>query len=225
MRRASRANSSSGWPSAAVGRRGRCGRPRRCRRSGPRSGAALKPRAAATSSMSASMSELRNSEERVAALADQVEVARVAVGVLEAEAALAEVDLAGDAGLDHPLQRAVDGGAADARVLAADDLDEIVRADVPVLPQEDVDDEVALAGSLAARRAAGCRRRPKWTAWTNGPAVPGRPRTETRPEPGLGAERRTAAAGGLGVRVADGEAAARPGCRRNRLRRPSGSAR
>ena len=51
----------------------------------------------------------------MAGLADQVEVARVAVRGLEAEAAFAEVDLAGDAGVDHPLQRAIDGGAADAR--------------------------------------------------------------------------------------------------------------
>ena len=75
------------------------------------------------------------------------------VRVLEAELAFAEIDLAGDAGLDHPLQRAVDGGAADALVFAADEVDQIVGADVALLPQEDVDDEVALAGALAAGRA------------------------------------------------------------------------
>ena len=74
----------------------------------------------------------------------------MAVGVLEAEAALAEIDLAGDPGVDHPLQRAVDGRPADPLVLAADQLDELVGREVPFLPQEDVDDEVALAGALAA---------------------------------------------------------------------------
>src|SRR5690606_24361181 len=48
----------------------------------------------------------------VARLADEVEVARVPVAVLEAEAPLTEVDLACDAGLFHPGQRAVDSGAA-----------------------------------------------------------------------------------------------------------------
>ena len=54
----------------------------------------------------------------MAGLADQVEVARLAVRVLEPEAALAEIDLAGDAGVHHPLQRAVDGGAADPVIFA-----------------------------------------------------------------------------------------------------------
>ena len=85
-------------------------------------------------------------------LADQVEVPRLAVGVLEAEAAFAEVDLAGDAGVHHPLQRAVDGGAADAVIFAADEIDEIVGAQVPFLAQEHVDDLLALAGALAAGR-------------------------------------------------------------------------
>ena len=70
-------------------------------------------------------------ERPVAGLADQVEVPRLAVGVLEPEAAFAEVDLAGDAGVHHPLQRAVDGGAADALIFLADQIDEIVGAEVP----------------------------------------------------------------------------------------------
>ena len=89
-------------------------------------------------------------ERLVAGLADQMEVPRMAVGVLEPEPALAEIDLARDAGIDHPLQRAVDRGPADALVLTADQIDELVGAEVPFLPQEDVDDEVALAGALAA---------------------------------------------------------------------------
>ena len=37
-------------------------------------------------------------------------------------------------------------------ILAADQIDEIVGAEVPFLAQEDVDDEIALAGALAAGR-------------------------------------------------------------------------
>ena len=81
-----------------------------------------------------------------------MEVTRLAVGVLEPEPALAEVDLAGDAGVHHPLQRAVDGGAADAVIFAADEVDEIVGAQVSFLAQEHVDDLLALAGALAAGR-------------------------------------------------------------------------
>ena len=81
-----------------------------------------------------------------------MEMPRLAVGVLEAEPAFAEIDLAGDAGVHHPLQRAVDGGAADALVFAADEIDEVVGAEVPFLAQEHVDDLFPLAGPLAARR-------------------------------------------------------------------------
>ena len=88
----------------------------------------------------------------MAGLADQVEVARLPVGMLEAETAFAEVDLAGDAGVHHPLQRAVDGGAADALIFAPDEVDEVVGAEVPFLAQEHVDDLFPLAGALAARR-------------------------------------------------------------------------
>ena len=76
----------------------------------------------------------------------------MAVRVLEPEAALAEVDLAGDARVDHPLQRAVDGGPADALVLLAHQVDEVVGAQVAFLAEEDADHEVALAGALAAGR-------------------------------------------------------------------------
>ena len=88
----------------------------------------------------------------VAGLADQVEVARMAVRMLEAEAAFAEVHLAGDARLLHPLQRAIDGGAADAVVFALDQVDQIVGAQMSLLPEEHVDDQVALAGALGAGR-------------------------------------------------------------------------
>ena len=86
----------------------------------------------------------------VAGLADQMEVSGVAVRVLEPETALAEVDLPGDAGVDHPLQRAIDGGAADALVFLAHQVDEIVGAQMAFLAQEDADDEVAFTGAFAA---------------------------------------------------------------------------
>ena len=92
-------------------------------------------------------------EAAVAGLADQVKVTRMAVRVLEAKTALAEIDLARDAGIDHPLQGAVDRGAADPLILAADEIDEVVGGEVAFLAQEDVDDEVALAGTLAPGRA------------------------------------------------------------------------
>ena len=89
----------------------------------------------------------------VAGLADQMKVPRMTVGVLEAEAAFAEIDLARDAGVDHPLQRAVDGGAADAVIFALDQIDEIVGAEVSLLAEEHVDDQIALARPLGAGRA------------------------------------------------------------------------
>ena len=89
----------------------------------------------------------------VAGLADQVKVARMAIGMLEAEPAFAEIHLAGDARFLHPLQRAVDGGAADAVIFALDQRDQIVGAEVSLLLEERVDDQVALAGPLGAGRA------------------------------------------------------------------------
>ena len=68
--------------------------------------------------------------------ADQVEVARMAVRRLEARAPFAEIDLARDAGVHHPLQRAIDRRAADAGILAADEIEEIVGADVAFLGQK-----------------------------------------------------------------------------------------
>jgi hypothetical protein len=91
-------------------------------------------------------------ERAAAALADEMKVARVAVRVLEAEPPLVEVHLPRDPRVHHPLQRAVDGGAADALVLPPDQIEQIVGGEVPLLAEEDVDDEVALARSLAAGR-------------------------------------------------------------------------
>jgi hypothetical protein len=73
----------------------------------------------------------------------------VSVRVFEAKTPLAEVDFAGDSSVGHPLQRAVHSGAADTGVLPPDQVDEIVGAEMPFLPQKGVDDEVAFAGVLA----------------------------------------------------------------------------
>ena len=88
----------------------------------------------------------------VAGGADEMEMPRMAVRGLEARPPLAEIHLAGDAGADHPLQRAVDRRAADARVLAADEIAQIVRAQMAFLADEDTENSVALRGALAARR-------------------------------------------------------------------------
>ena len=66
-------------------------------------------------------------------VADQMEVPRMPIRRLEPGTAFAEIDLAGDAGVDHPLQRAVDRGAADAGLLAAHEIEQIVGAEVAFL--------------------------------------------------------------------------------------------
>ena len=91
-------------------------------------------------------------ERSIAGLADQMKVARVAIRVLEPETALAEVDLARDPRLLHPLERAVDGGAADLLILAADQIVQVVGGQMSFLAEEDIDDEVALAGAFAPGR-------------------------------------------------------------------------
>jgi hypothetical protein len=88
----------------------------------------------------------------MATLANQMEVSRLAVGVLEPESAFTKIDFAGDTRVDHPLQSAIDGRAADAVIVAPNEIDEIVSAEMPFLPQEDVDNLLPLAGALAAGR-------------------------------------------------------------------------
>src|SRR5687767_9535542 len=75
-------------------------------------------------------------EGAVAALADEMKMTRLTVGVLEAEPPLAEVDLSRDARIDHPLERPVDRGAADALVFAANQIDEIVGAEMSFLAEK-----------------------------------------------------------------------------------------
>ena len=75
----------------------------------------------------------------------------MAVRMLESEVALSEVHLAGDAGFKHPLKRAIHGRPADLVVFGPDQIHQVVGAQMPLLPEEHVHDEVALAGPLAAR--------------------------------------------------------------------------
>jgi hypothetical protein len=75
------------------------------------------------------------------------------VRMFEAEPTLAEVDLAGDPGINHPLERAIDRSPADPLILTADQIDEVLRREMALLPEEDVDDEVPFARPLAAGRA------------------------------------------------------------------------
>ena len=76
----------------------------------------------------------------------------MAIRMLEAKAAFAEVHLARNAGFFHPQQGAVDGGAADAVIFAFDQLDQIISAQVSLLLEERVDDQIPLAGTLGAGR-------------------------------------------------------------------------
>ena len=144
-----------------------------------------------------STSELRNSDERWQVLQTRWKCRGMPVGRLEARAALAEVDLAGDAGADHPLQRPVDRGAADPGIFVADEVAEIVRAQMAFLAQEDAENAIALAGALAAGRAQA------------GDSREGDRGSQSLSHPLIYRERLTAAAGGRGVRVLDREAAAR----------------
>jgi hypothetical protein len=73
----------------------------------------------------------------VTGVADEVEMARMPIGRLEPGAAFAEVDLPRHAGAKHPLQGPIDRRPTDPRVLATDDVEEIVRAEMPLLPQEE----------------------------------------------------------------------------------------
>jgi hypothetical protein len=90
------------------------------------------------------------------ALADQMKVAGLSIGVFEAEPAFTEIDLARDARVHHPLQRAIHGGAADPLILVTNQVNEIIGAQVTFLPQEHVDDLFPLARALTALRLQLC---------------------------------------------------------------------
>ena len=81
----------------------------------------------------------------MAGLADQVKVTRLTIRMLEPEATFAEVDLACNAGVHHPLQGSVDGGAADPLIFATDQIDQVVSAEMPLLTQEDIDNLFSFA--------------------------------------------------------------------------------
>ncbi len=68
---------------------------------------------------------------------------------LESGAAVAEVDFPGAAPIHQPLQRAIHRGPADAGVLAPDEVEQIVSAQVPFLLQESAQDLFAFRGALA----------------------------------------------------------------------------
>ena len=87
--------------------------------------------------------------------ADEMKMTGMTIGGLEAEAALAEIDLSRDARANGPLERAVDGSAADPRRFAADQIEQIVSAEVPflaALAKEHLQNAISLAGMLAACR-------------------------------------------------------------------------
>jgi len=94
-----------------------------------------------------------------------MEMPRMAVRRLEAEAAFAEIHLARNARLFHPLERAVHGGAADAVIVFADEVDEIRQRSDACLAKKHADDLVALArmpcvNARGRDRARDRRRRP-----------------------------------------------------------------
>ena len=80
---------------------------------------AAKLRAAATSSMKRLDVGAQELGRAVTHVADEVKVAWMAIGRLEARPAFAEIDLARHARPDHPLQRAVDGRPPNPGILAA----------------------------------------------------------------------------------------------------------
>jgi hypothetical protein len=79
-----------------------------------------------------------------------VVVLRTPIRGLEPRSSFAKVDLAGYAGANHPLQGSVHRGSANARVLAADKVAQIVGTQMALLTKEDVEDSIALARALAA---------------------------------------------------------------------------
>jgi hypothetical protein len=84
-----------------------------------------------------------------------MKMARVPIGMLETDPAFGEIDLPRDARVHHPLQRAIDGGAADPRglrlplgprgILASNQIEQIIGGERALLAEEHVDDQIALA--------------------------------------------------------------------------------
>ncbi len=74
----------------------------------------------------------------------------MAIGGFEPRAALPEIDLARETGVDHPLKRPVDGRAANPRLFAADEIEQVVGAQMPFLAQERPENPIALGRAFAA---------------------------------------------------------------------------
>ena len=73
--------------------------------------------------------------------------------LLETRPPFTEVDLARQPRAHHPLQRAVDRGTPDPRVLATHGVVQVIGAEMALLPQKRTEDEIALGRALAAHRA------------------------------------------------------------------------
>ena len=62
--------------------------------------------------------------------------------MFEPESPLPEIDLSGDTSINHPLECPVDRGTTDLVILGADQFDQVIGAEVPLLAKEDVDDKL-----------------------------------------------------------------------------------
>jgi hypothetical protein len=65
-----------------------------------------------------------------------MEMPRVAVGRFEARAPFSEINLPREAAIDHPLERAIHRRTADTGMLAPDEIEKIVSAEMTFLFQE-----------------------------------------------------------------------------------------
>ena len=83
-------------------------------------------------------------------VADEMEVPGMAVRRFESRSPFAEIDLPGDAAIDHPLERSIDRGAANARMLTANEIEEVVRTQVTFLFQEGPQDLFAFGRAFTA---------------------------------------------------------------------------
>jgi hypothetical protein len=75
------------------------------------------------------------------------------VRVFEAEPTLIEIDISGNTDIDHPLQWTVENSPADVLFCLTHQVDQIVGSKVSILPKEDVYDQIAFTGTLAADQA------------------------------------------------------------------------
>ena len=88
----------------------------------------------------------------VAGLANEVKVPRMAIRMLKPKPSLTKINLSRDASLYHPLKGSIDSRSANLMIITTHDLDEIISAEMALLPQKDIDDQIALARPLPTRR-------------------------------------------------------------------------